>query len=69
MADRTMIQLRKASPEVIRVLILNGADTQARNSEGRLPVELLQAKDSRNRVIYEEAVEEMDSQALRPVLK
>jgi hypothetical protein len=51
------------------MLILNGADTQARDSQGRLPVELLGAEDRQTRAIYEEAVEEMDSQALRPVLK
>jgi ankyrin repeat protein len=56
--------------EIIRVLILNGADTQARDSEGRLPVEILpDDEDSQSRAIYEEAVVEVDSRALRPVLK
>jgi hypothetical protein len=53
----------------MRVLILAGADTQARDNRGRLPVELLGAKDRRSRAIYKEAVEEMDSRALKPVLK
>jgi hypothetical protein len=57
------------SPEIIRVIILAGADTQVRDSEGRLPAELLRAEDRQSRAIYEEAVEEMDSRALRPVLK
>jgi hypothetical protein len=59
------------SPEVIRWLILAGADTQARDTKGRLPVELLLVKsdDEESRAIYEEALVEMDSQALKPVLK
>jgi ankyrin repeat protein len=61
--------IREASLEIIRVLILAGADTQARDIEGRLPVEFLPAGDRQSRVMYEEAVVELDSQALRPVLK
>jgi ankyrin repeat protein len=57
------------SLEIIREVILAGGDTQARNSEGRRPVELLQAENQRGRAIYEEAVVEMESRALRPVLK
>jgi hypothetical protein len=59
----------EASPEIIRALILAGADTQARDSEGRLPVQLLGAKDRWNRAIYEEAVKDMESGALTPVMK
>jgi ankyrin repeat protein len=58
-----------ASLEIIRVLIIAGADTQARDSEGRLPVDVLPAEDSQSRVVFEEALEELESQALRPVLK
>jgi ankyrin repeat protein len=61
--------MREGSLEVIRVLILAGADTQVRDAEGCLPVELLWAEDRRSRAMYEEAVMEMDSRALRPVLK
>jgi hypothetical protein len=57
------------SLEIIRELILAGGDTQARDSEGRRPVELLEAERHRGRAIYEEAVVEMESRALRPVLK
>jgi hypothetical protein len=53
----------------MRVLILAGAHTQARDSQGNLPVELLRSDDEESRAIYEEAVVEMDSRALRPVLK
>jgi ankyrin repeat protein len=60
---------QEAALEIIGVLILAGADTQARDRLGRLPVELLRAEDRQRRVIYEEAVAEMDSRALRPVLK
>jgi ankyrin repeat protein len=59
----------ESSREIIRELILAGADTQARNIKGRLPVEVLRAADNQSRAMYEEAVEEMDSQALKPVLK
>jgi ankyrin repeat protein len=55
--------------DIIRVLILAGADTQARDSQDRLPVEHLGAEDRLIIAIYEYAVEEMDSRALRPVLK
>jgi ankyrin repeat protein len=58
-----------ASLEIIRTLILNGADTQARDNQGRLPVEFLRAEGHQRRALYEEAVAEMDSRALRPVLK
>jgi ankyrin repeat protein len=61
--------IHEASLEIIRVLILAGADTQARDSEGRLPLEVLRAEDSQSRAVFEEAVEELDSRALRPVLK
>jgi ankyrin repeat protein len=55
---------------LIRVLILAGADTQARDSEGRLPVEILRVQDKEKiRAIIEEAVEEVNSQAQMPVLK
>jgi hypothetical protein len=57
------------SLEIIREVILAGADTQAQDSEGRRPVELLEAENQRGRAIYEEAVVEMESRALRPVLK
>jgi ankyrin repeat protein len=61
---------REVSLEIMRVLILAGADTQVRDSEGRLPVDMLRAEDPRSRAIYEEAVvEEEENQALRPVLK
>jgi hypothetical protein len=69
LVDPTTRPGHEASPEIIRVIILAGADTQARDSQGRLPVEFLRAEDRQSRVIYEEAVEEMDSRALRPVLK
>jgi hypothetical protein len=55
--------------EIVRMLILAGTDTQVRDSQGRLPVEILRAEDRQSRAIYEEAVEERDSQALKPVLK
>jgi hypothetical protein len=61
--------MREASRETIRELILAGADTQARDSQGRLPVDMLHDEDPRSRAIYEEAVVEEESQALRPVLK
>jgi hypothetical protein len=57
------------SREIIRMLILAGADTQARDSQGRLPVEILPAEDKDSRAIYEEAVVEEESRALKPVLK
>jgi serine/threonine-protein phosphatase 6 regulatory ankyrin repeat subunit B len=57
------------SLETIRCLILNGADTQARNSEGHLPVELLHDEDSQIRVVYEEAMVEMTYGDLKPALK
>jgi ankyrin repeat protein len=57
------------SLEIIRALILAGGDTQAQDSEGHRPVELLEAANQRGRAIYEEAVVEMESRALRPVLK
>jgi ankyrin repeat protein len=60
---------RKTLLEIIRELILAGADTQARDSKGRLPVKLLRANDRRSRAILREAVEEMESGALKPVLK
>jgi ankyrin repeat protein len=62
----------EASPEIIRVLIFAGADTQVRDSLGRLAVELLKNdddEDRRSRAIYEEAVEEMKYGDLKPVLK
>jgi hypothetical protein len=62
-------RMREGSLEVMRVLILAGADTQVRDSQGRLPVDLLRSDDEESRAIYEEAVVEMDSRALRPVLK
>jgi hypothetical protein len=62
-------RIREAPLEIIRMLILNGADTQTRDSRGRLPVEILQSEDRQSIEIYEEAVEEMDSGALKPVLK
>jgi predicted Fe-Mo cluster-binding NifX family protein len=62
-------RIDEALLDILRVLILNGADTQARDSQGRLPVELLRAEDRQSIEIYEEAVEEVDSRALRPVLK
>jgi ankyrin repeat protein len=65
----TVTDGQRASPEIIPELILNGADTQARDSEGCLPVEYLRAEDRRSRAMYEEAVEEMEYAALRPVLK
>jgi hypothetical protein len=43
--------------------------SQARDSEGRLPVELPQNDDEESITIYEESVVEMESGALRPVLK
>jgi hypothetical protein len=55
--------------EIIHVLILAGADTQARDNQGRLPVEILPAEDRQNRAMHEEAVEEMDPLTLKPVLK
>jgi ankyrin repeat protein len=67
--DSTNDILKKVSPEIIRVLILAGADTQVRDSQGHLPVELLESNDEESRAIYEEAVVEVDSQALKPVLK
>jgi hypothetical protein len=62
-------RIRDASLETIAVLILAGADTQVRDSKGRLPVEVLGSDDEESRAIYEEAVVEVDSQALKPVLK
>jgi hypothetical protein len=62
-------RIYEALLEIIRVLILNGADTQARDSQSRLPVEILQAEDHQSRTIYEEAVEEMKYGDLKPVLK
>jgi ankyrin repeat protein len=59
---------REEALEIMRVLILNGADTQARDSQGRLPVEYL-GIDRQSRAIYEEAVEEMKYRDLKPVLK
>jgi ankyrin repeat protein len=55
--------------EIIRVLILAGIDTQARDSQGRLPVELLESDDEESIAIYQESVVEVDRQVLRPVLK
>jgi hypothetical protein len=62
-------RIDEALLDILRVLILNGADTQARDSQGRLPVELLRAEDRQSRAIYEEAVEEMKYGDLKPVLK
>jgi hypothetical protein len=56
-------------PEILRVLILAGADTQARDNAGKLPVEHLPDDDDESRAMYEEAVKEVDSRALKPVLK
>jgi ankyrin repeat protein len=61
--------IRDASRDIIRLLILAGADTQARDSEDRLPVEILQAEDRQSRAIYDEAVVERESGDLKPVLK
>jgi ankyrin repeat protein len=61
--------IREEALEIVRMLILAGADTQVRDSEGRLPVEVLRAEDRQSRAIYEEAVVEEESQALKPVLK
>jgi ankyrin repeat protein len=61
--------LLKATSEIIRELILNGAETQSRDREGRLPVELILDEECQSRAIYEEAVVEMDNRALKPVLK
>jgi hypothetical protein len=61
--------IQEASREIVRMLILAGADTQARDSQGRLPIEILPAEDRQSREMYEKAVVEIDSRALRPVLK
>jgi hypothetical protein len=53
----------------IHALILAGTDTQARDSEGHLPVELLRAGDHQSRAAFEEAVAEMEYGHLKPVLK
>jgi ankyrin repeat protein len=53
----------------ICALILAGADTQARDSRGRLPVDLLRAENHQSRAIYEEAMAEMEYRDLKPVLK
>jgi hypothetical protein len=55
--------------EIMRMLILAGADTQVRDRRGHLPVESLRAADRRSRAIYEEAVKEMKYGDLKPVLK
>jgi ankyrin repeat protein len=59
----------EAQLEIIRMLILAGADTQARDRKGCLPVDMLPAGDNQSREMYEEAVVEEESQALKPVLK
>jgi hypothetical protein len=70
MTFRVRVRLRARGDLVSsKALILAGADTQVRDSEGRLPVDLLQDEDRRRRAIYEEAVEEVDRQVLKPVLK
>jgi ankyrin repeat protein len=62
-------KIRGASLEIMRELILAGADTQARDSKGRQPMEILPAWDREGRKMYEEAMDEMDRLTLRPVLK
>jgi hypothetical protein len=49
------------------MLILAGAETQARDGEGRLPIDMID--DDRHRAIFKEAEAQVESQALRPVLK
>jgi hypothetical protein len=49
------------------MLIFTGADTRARDSEGRLPIDMI--KDDDCRALYKEAEAQVDSQALKPVLK
>jgi hypothetical protein len=56
---------REVLLEIIHMLILAGADTQARDCRGDLPVDLLPAEDHQSRAIFEEAVAERD----KPVLK
>jgi hypothetical protein len=63
------MQGQQISPEIMRALIFAGADTQARDSEGRLPVEMISSENRQSREMYEEVVEEMDRLTLRPVLK
>jgi ankyrin repeat protein len=52
---------------IVPMLILAGADTRARDGEGRLPIDLIE--DDRCRAIYKEAEAQVESQALKPVLK
>jgi ankyrin repeat protein len=63
------VACQSVNHEIIRVLILNGADTQARDIQGYLPVEYLGAEDRESRAMYEEAMEEVEYGDLRPVLK
>jgi hypothetical protein len=49
------------------MLILAGADTRARDGEGRLPIDMIE--DDEGREIFEGAEVELESQALKPVLK
>jgi hypothetical protein len=62
-------RIQQATIEIIRVLILAGADTQARDSEGRMPVELLRAEDDQGRAIFEEVLIEKEYGDLKPGLK
>jgi ankyrin repeat protein len=55
---------------IVPMLILAGADTHARDGEGRLPIDMIE--DDRRRMvfaIFADAEDQAESQALKPVLK
>jgi hypothetical protein len=49
------------------MLILAGADTHARDGEGRLSIDMIE--DDRRRMVFADAEDQVESQALKPVLK
>jgi ankyrin repeat protein len=52
---------------MVPMLILAGADTQARDYRGRLPIDLIE--DDKCRRIFKKAEAKLESQALKPVFK